>query len=151
MDAARRRRITGGVLGLLCLAAAGCVHAPGTPPGISAPVHRFSEVPLRDLRADPRRWIGTRFEGRLKYYRLYHGPERARPGSREQVVRGKTHFTARPLEQMNYVIQVLVTPAQEAWLRAHHVQRQDTLWARLEFTGLAPGEALAFRLLEVHR
>jgi hypothetical protein len=48
-----------------------------------------------------------------------------------------------------YVIQIEITPAQEAWIREQGIRRQDAIRARIRFRGMAPGSALAFELLEV--
>jgi len=117
--------------------------------GQDTPIHSTAEIPMDQLRMQTDRYVGTVFEGRFKFYRIYHNRETADIAAREQVVEGKTHFTARPIDQYLYVVQIQITPAQERWMRAHHIQRQDVLNARVRFAGIAPGGTLAFDLLEI--
>ena len=112
-------------------------------------VYTMLEIPLRDLVEHPEKHIGTVFEDQFKFYHIYHSREDVEPGSRQQVILGKTHFTARPLKQDTMIVQIQITPRQEAWMEAHHVARQDVIRARVRFAGLAPGNALAFELLEI--
>jgi len=117
--------------------------------GPDVPVHPSLDVPLNKLQEDTEQYIGTVFEDRFKFYRIYHNKEDADPALRGQVILGETHFTARPVNQPLYVIQVEITPDQEAWLRERGIERQDAIRLRVRFKGLAPGSALAFELLEV--
>lgn len=117
------------------------------PPGTR--VHGSLDVPLERLRTHPDEYIGTVFEDRFKYYHIYHDRGTADLAAREQVILGKTHFTARPIDQYMHVVQIQITPRQERWLRAQKIRRQDVLKARVRFAGVAPGDALAFDLLRV--
>jgi len=139
---------------LLMLGAAllmgGCAaSSPWVPVDPDVPVHPSLDVPLSKLQQDTEQYIGTVFEDRFKFYRIYHNKEDADPALRGQVILGETHFTARPVNQPLYVIQVEITPDQEAWLRERGIERQDAIRLRVRFKGLAPGSALAFELLEV--
>jgi len=117
--------------------------------GHDTPIRSTAEIPMDRLRSQTDRYFGTVFEGRFKFYRIYHNRETADIAAREQVIEGKTHFTARPIDQYLYVVQIQITPAQERWMRAHHIQRQDVIRARVRFAGIAPGGTLAFDLLEI--
>lgn len=112
-------------------------------------VYTMLDIPLRQLHRHPEAYIGTVFEDRFKFYRIYHNSEDADPQMRGQVILGKTHFTARPIQQYLQAIQIQITPAQEAWIREQGIERQDAIRARVRFVGMAPGEALAFDLLEI--
>jgi len=112
-------------------------------------VHRMSDVPLQALQQETEIYVGTVFEGQFKFYRIYHDKEDADPARRGQVILGETHFTARPVNQPLDMVQVEITPAQEAWIRQRGIARQDAVRLRLRFKGIAPGSALAFELLEV--
>jgi len=112
-------------------------------------VYSMSDIPLRSLQQDSEHYVGTVFEDQFKFYRIYHDPEDADPARRGQVILGETHFTARPVIQPLDIIQVEITPAQEAWIRDHGIARQDAIGLRVRFKGIAPGSALAFQLLQV--
>jgi len=151
-----RQHCAAALLGLAALLAlAGCA-AP--PPEASSPwvtvdpgveVHGALDVPFADMQEEPEKYAGAVFEDRFKFYRIYHDKQDADPALRGQVILGETHFTARPVGQPLNLIQVVITPAQEAWIRAHGIERQDAIRLRVRFKGLAPGSALAFELLEV--
>jgi hypothetical protein len=113
------------------------------------PVYSTADIPLGKLRTQTDQYAGTVLEGRFKFYRIYHNRDTADIAAREQVIEGKTHFTARPIDQYLYVIQVQITPAQEQWILAQHIERQDVIRARVRFAGIAPGGVLAFDLLQV--
>jgi hypothetical protein len=135
------------VAGLLM---AGCQEPPPwTPVRPDETVHSMLDIPLRQLHQHPENYIGTVFEGQFKFYRIYHNKEDADPKMRGQVILGKTHFTARPINQYLQAIQIQITPPQEAWMRAQGIQRQDAIRARVRFVGLVPGDALGFELLEI--
>jgi len=146
---------TVGLLGVAALLAmAGCAM----PPESSSPwvtleagveIHDALDVPFAELQEEPEKYIGEVFEDRFKFYRIYHDKQDADPALRGQVILGETHFTARPVTQPLNMIQVVITPAQEAWIREHGIERQDAIRLRVRFKGLAPGSALAFELLEV--
>ena len=112
-------------------------------------VYGMLDIPLRKLHEEPENYIGTVFEDRFKFYHIYHDKEDADPALRGQVILGETHFTARPIHQYLHAIQILITPRQEAWIRAAGIERQDAIKARIRFKGIAPGAALAFELLEI--
>lgn len=112
-------------------------------------VHSMSDVPLQALQQETETYVGTVFEGQFKFYRIYHDKEDADPARRGQVILGETHFTARPVNQPLDMIQVQITPAQEAWILERGIARQDAIRLRVRFKGIAPGSALAFELLEV--
>jgi len=112
-------------------------------------VYSISDVPLRALQQETDNYVGTVFEGQFKFYRIYHDTEDADPAQRGQVILGETHFTARPVNQPLDIIQVVITPEQEAWIRERRIARQDAIRLRVRFKGIAPGSALAFQLLEV--
>lgn len=143
------------LLGLAALLAmAGCA----APPAASSPwvkagpgveIHGSLDVPFAELQHEPEKYVGAVFEDRFKFYRIYHDKQDADPAQRGQVILGETHFTARPVAQPLNLIQVVITPAQEAWIREHGIERQDAIRLRVRFKGLAPGSALAFELLEV--
>jgi len=127
----------------------------------TAPVHSFLDVPLSEVRSHIDQYHGALFEGRVKYYHTYHSradveryyPNNSRPDTdpakRMQVVLGKTHFTARPIQQYANVIQIQITHAQDQDLIRRHVERQDVLNCRLRVDRIAPGGALAFDLVEI--
>lgn len=114
-------------------------------------VHTMLDIPLRNLIENPEGYIGTVFEDQFKFYHIYHGKDDADPASRQQVILGKTHFTARPVQQDTMMIQIQITPQQESWMHEQHIERQDVVRARVRFVGIAPGDALAFELLEITR
>ena len=134
---------------LICTAAASQGSSPWveTAPGVK--VYGMSDIPLRNLHHNPKKYLGTVFEDVFKFYRIYHDKKDANPALRGQVILGKTHFTASPVSQGLNMIQIQITPAQEAWIRAHGISRQDAITCRVRFAGIAPGEALAFDLLEI--
>jgi hypothetical protein len=119
------------------------------PVGPDEEVHGTLDVPLRKLQEETEKYVGTVFEDQFKFYRIYHDKQDADPALRGQVILGETHFTARPVNQPLYVIQVEITPVQEAWIRERGIERQDAIRLRVRFKGIAPGSALAFELLEV--
>lgn len=134
---------------LMCTAAASQGSSPWvkTAPGVK--VYGMLDIPLRNLHRNPKKYLGTVFEDEFKFYRIYHDKQDANPALRGQVIVGKTHFTACPVSQALNMIQIQITPAQEAWIRAHGISRQDAIRARVRFAGIAPGKALAFDLLEI--
>jgi len=130
--------------------AAGCATpSPWVPIGPGEEVHGMLDIPLRVLHEDTERYVGTVFEDQFKFYRIYHDKQDADPALRGQVILGETHFTARPVSEPLHVIQVEITPDQEAWIRERGIARQDAIRLRVRFKGIAPGSALAFQLLEV--
>ena len=132
------------------LAMAGCAQqSPWIPIAPDEKVYRILDIPLRKLQEEPEKYIGTVFEDQFKFYRIYHDREDADPALRGQVILGETHFTARPIHQYLYAIQIQITPRQEASIRATGLERQDVIRARIRFKGIAPGAALAFDLLEI--
>lgn len=142
------------ILCMLCLPPAWGEEQPPSPwvtlpsdAGIT--VHSMLDIPLRNLIEHPEGYTGTVFEDQFKYYHIYHSKDDADPDSRQQVILGKTHFTARPVKQDTMIIQIQITPQQETWVHEHHIERQDVVRARVRFAGLAPGNALAFQLLEI--
>jgi hypothetical protein len=144
-------RFTAGLLLLVAgLTGAGCTTAP--PWKQISPdekVYTMLDIPLRRIHQHPEEYLGTVFEDQFKFYRIYHSKEDADPDIRGQVILGKTHFTARPVKQYLQAVQIQITPAQEAWIRKQGIVRQDAIRARVRFVGIAPGEALAFELLEI--
>jgi len=153
MDIMKRTRSTVPVILLLLVVsmvlAACATPSLWVPVGPDENVHESLDVPLSALQEDTEKYVGTVFEDRFKFYRIYHDKEDADPALRGQVILGETHFTARPVNQPLYVIQVEITPAQEAWIRERGIERQDAIRLRVRFKGIAPGSALAFELLEV--
>jgi len=109
----------------------------------------MQDVPLDLMRRDPEKYLAMVFEDRFKFYHIYHSREDADPAVRQQVIVGKTHFTARPVLQSTQMIIIQITPAQDAWMTKQGIRRQDVLKAKVRFAGIAPGGALAFDLLEV--
>jgi len=107
------------------------------------------DVPLRLLRRDPDKYLGMVFEDRFKFYHIYRSREDVDPAVRQQVIIGKTYFTARPVLQSTEMFKIQITPAQDAWMTKQDIRRQDVVKARVRFAGIAPGEALAFDLLEI--
>ena len=137
------------VVGAL-LALTGCAApSPWVPVGPGVKVHDGLDIPLRKLYEDTENYVGTVFEDQFKFYRIYHNKEDADPAVRGQVILGETHFTARPVNQYLNVVQIQITPRQEAWIRERGIERQDAIRLRVRFKGIAPGSALAFELLEV--
>ena len=118
-----------------------------TPP--EAKIYTMLDIPMQALVEQPEKYIDTVFEDQFKFYHIYHSKEDADPAKRGQVILGKTHFTSRPIKQNMTVIKIQITPAQEAWMRAQHIERQDVVRARVRFAGIAPGNTLAFDLLEI--
>ena len=112
-------------------------------------IYTFSDIPINVFYSEPEQQLDKVFEEKFKFYRIYHNKETADPTKREQTVKGKTHFTARPVNQYIHVIQILITPEQEKWIRARGIDRQDVIRARVRFSGTAPGGSLAFDLLEI--
>jgi len=107
------------------------------------------DVPLDFMRRDPAKYQGTVYEDRFKFYHIYHDVETADPARREQTILGKTHFTARPIQQYFNVVRIRITPEQEQWIKNKGIRRQDVVKARVRFAGIAPRGALAFDLLEI--
>ena len=138
------------ILVFALLGTAGCRDSsPWVPTAPEEKVYGMLDIPLQKLREEPEDYVGTVFEDQFKFYRIYHDTEDADPALRGQVIVGETHFTARPVKQYLQVVQIQITPAQEAWMREHGIQRQDAIRLRVRFKGIAPGEALAFELLEI--
>jgi hypothetical protein len=113
------------------------------------PVYLFSEFPVERLYSQTDEYAGKVFEGRFKFYRIYHDKETADLSKREQVIEGRTHFTARLVTQYMSMVKIRITPRQEKHLRKMGVERQDVIKARVRFAEVAPGGALAFDLLEI--
>ncbi len=133
---------------LIFILAAACA-SPWIPLSPGEKVLTFLDVPIERLHAETDRYVGSVFEGRFKFYRIYHDKNTADLSKREQVIAGKTHFTARPLSQYIHVIQIQITPRQEKVIRKMGIGRQDVIRARVRFAGIAPGGALAFDLMEI--
>jgi hypothetical protein len=135
---------------VLLLGIAGCEEpSPWVQVSPDEKVYGMLDIPLRRLHEETEDYIGVVFEDQFKFYRIYHDKEDADPAVRGQVILGETHFTARPVHQYLHAIQIQITPRQEAWIRAQGIERQDAIRARVRFTGIAPGAALAFELLEI--
>ena len=148
-EAVHRRMAIVAMLAVL-LAVAGCAApSPWVPVGRGEQVHAMLDIPLRALQEDTEQYVGTVFEDQFKFYRIYHDREDADPALRGQVIAGETHFTARPVKQYLQIVQIEITPAQEAWIVEQGIQRQDAIRARIRFKGIAPGGALSFQLLEI--
>ena len=123
------------------------------------PVYTFLDVPLSEVRGHIDEYRGALFEGRVKYYHTYHSREdvdlslntrpEVSPNDRVQVILGKTHFTARPIQQYGHMVQIQITPEQDRDLQKRGVERQDVLKCRLRVDGIAPGGGLAFDLVEI--
>ncbi len=107
------------------------------------------DVPMEQLHTETKKYVGTTFEGHFKFYQIYHDKETADPSKRGQVIVGKTHFTARPVNQNTHVVRINITPQQERLIRSKGIERQDIINARVRFDGISPGGALAFDLLEI--
>jgi hypothetical protein len=137
------------ILGAVLVMTGCATPSPWVPVGPDEEVHGTLDVPLRKLQEETEKYVGTVFEDQFKFYRIYHDKQDADPALRGQVILGETHFTARPVNQPLYVIQVEITPVQEAWIRERGIERQDAIRLRVRFKGIAPGSALAFELLEV--
>jgi len=137
------------IVGTLLVIQGCAAPSPWVTVGPNEKVHGSLDVPLRKLQEDTENYVGTVFEDQFKFYRIYHDKEDADSALRGQVILGETHFTARPVNQPLYVIQVEITPRQEAWIRERGIERQDAIRLRVRFKGIAPGSALAFELLEV--
>ncbi len=143
-------------IALLLITACAAPHHPLKPEG---PVYSFLDIPLSEVRNHIDRYRGALFEGRVKYYHTYHNEEdvkryypnnaTAGPNERMQVILGKTHFTARPIQQYVHMVQIQITHEQEEELQRRDIERQDTLKCRLRVDGIAPGGALAFDLVEI--
>lgn len=140
------------------LAMTGCATPSPTPAPAPSPwvavspgenVHGTLDIPLRKLQEEPENYIGMVFEDLFKFYQIYHNKQDANPALRGQVILGETHFSARPVNQPLNMIQVEITPDQEAWIRERGIERQDAIRLRVRFKGIAPGSALAFELLEL--
>lgn len=135
---------------VLLLGIAGCEEpSPWIQIAPDEKVYDMLDIPLRRLQEETDDYLGTVFEDQFKFYRIYHDKEDADPAMRGQVILGETHFTARPVHQYLYAIQIQITPRQEAWIRAQGIKRQDAIRLRVRFNGVAPGAALAFELLEI--
>jgi len=141
---------------LLLVTACAAPHHEVKPEG---PVYSFLDVPLSEVRSHIDQYRGALFEGRVKYYHTYHSREdvdlslntrpEVSPNDRVQVILGKTHFTARPIQQYGHMVQIQITPEQDRDLQKRGVERQDVLKCRLRVDGIAPGGALAFDLVEI--
>ncbi len=132
------------------LASGGCAsQSPWIHIAADEKVYSMLDIPLRKLQEETDDYIGIVFEDQFKFYRIYHDKEDADPALRGQVILGETHFTARPVKQYLYAIQIEITPRQEEWIREHGIERQDAIRARIRFKGIAPGSALTFELLEI--
>lgn len=113
------------------------------------PVYTLSEIPLSELRADVEKYRGALFEDRFKYYWTYRSKEDVDFSRSKQTILGKTHFTARPIDQYTHAVQIQITPDQDRKLVEMGVRRQDVLKCRVRFAGIAPGGATAFDLVEI--
>jgi len=150
----RQARCAVALLFAALLGLSGCTgprpaSSPWVQVGPKVEVHDSLDIPLSKFQEEPEKYVGAVFEDRFKFYRIYHARLDADPALRGQVILGETHFTARPVAQPLSMIQVVITPAQETWIREHGIERQDAIRLRVRFKGLAPGSALAFELLEV--
>jgi hypothetical protein len=143
----RKNRFAFFVLLLSTVMAAACSPWIKSEPGV--PVYTFLDIPMDEIYAEPEKHMGMVFEDQFKFYRIYHDKETADPSKREQTIRGKTHFTARPIPQYLYVIRIRITPQQEKWINKKGIRRQDAIKARVRFAGIAPNGNAAFDLLEI--
>jgi len=134
---------------ILAVLLTGCSSSPWVKENPGQQTYSMLDIPLEKLHGDPDHYQGFVFEDRFKFFRIYHDRSTADLSKREQVILGKTHFTARPLAQYIQVIQIQITPAQERWIRKHGISRRDIVRARIRFAGIAPGQALAFDLLRI--
>lgn len=127
------------------LTVAACAGPQGRAPEES--VYTFLDIPMATLYGDVAKYSGTLFEDRVKFYHIYHSREDAKPG--QQTVLGKTHFTARAINQYGHVIRIRITPEQEEQLLAMGIRRQNVLNARVRFAEISPAGSLAFDLVEI--
>ncbi len=113
-------------------------------------VYTMRDVPIVELRRESEKYIGAAFQGRFKFYRIYQGIESvAEVKDRSQIVLGKTHFTARPIDQYGHVIRIRITPQQHEWFKSNGIERQDIINAKVRFAGVSVKQTIAFELLEV--
>jgi len=113
------------------------------------PIHTFLDIPMDNIIADPEKYKGTVIEDRFKFYQIYRSKEDVIPEISKQTIRGETYFTARPINQYIYVIQIRITRGQDKWIRNKGIHRQDAIKARVRFAGIAPSGVPAFDLLEI--
>lgn len=137
------------VLTVLPGASAYALDPSGTDLSPDKKVYSMLDIPLAKLRENPEHYSGMVFEDWFKFYRIYHNRKDADPALRGQVIVGDTHFTARPVQQALDMVQIVITPDQEARIHELKIRRQDAIKVRLRFKGIAPGEALAFDLVEI--
>jgi len=145
----RKARI--GLVVLFLLTAACAVQGSG--PWVKAEsdtrTYTLLDIPLSELQQHPSKHIGMVFVDRFKFYRIYRNKEDRIPSLSKQTVLGETHFTARPIKQYIHVVQIQITPEQDAWIRAKGIHRQDVHKMRVRFVGLGHGDVMAFELMEI--
>lgn len=137
------------VLLMLLLSVACAVQGPWIKTDPGAKIYTLLDIPLSELQQSPSRHIGEVFVDRFKFYRIYRNKQDRIPSLSKQTVLGKTHFTARPLRQYIHVVQIRITPEQDAWIRAKGIHRQDVIKAKVRFAGLGEGDVMAFELMEI--
>ncbi len=135
----------------LCLASAVLITAcsPWIKVKPDTQVYTFLDIPIEKLHSETEQYRGTVFEDRFKFFRIYRSREMADLAKREQVIKGKTHFTARPMNQYLHVIRIQLTARQLKAMEEMELKRQEIIKARIRFAGYGPDSSLAFDLLEI--
>jgi len=142
-------RVTRVVLLMLLWSVACAVQGPWIKADPDAKIYTLLDIPLSELQQHPSQHIGEIFVDRFKFYRIYRNKKDRIPSLSKQTILGKTHFTARPIKQYIHVVQIQITPEQDAWIRAKGIHRQDVIKAKVRFVGLGEGDVMAFELMEI--
>ncbi len=118
------------LLPLLALTLACAASQPAPAP----PAHTFKEIPVQELRAHPERYVGTVFEEKFTFMRVWWGKERRH--GKQQTLDLPTHFTARIAASPLYMARIEFPP--EADPLFEHRRDGTDLRLRVRFLRLHP-------------
>jgi len=122
---------------IILLAATPCAATDASPtpsPQPSTVAHTFKDVSIQQLRRDPERYVGTVFEERFVFSRIWWSRDRQRPG--QPALDLPTHFTARIVASSSYVARIEFPPEADAVFE--HTRDGTTMRLRVRFLRLHP-------------
>ncbi len=106
----------------------------GAPAATPAPPRTFKDVSVQQLRREPERYVGTVFEERFVFSRIWWSRDRQRP--HQPVLDLPTHFTARIVASPAYVARIEFPPAADAVFEP--MRDGTTVRLRVRFLRLHP-------------
>ncbi len=123
---------------ILFLAAMPCaatdLSPTAAPAATPAAPHTFKDVSVQQLRSEPERYVGTVFDERFVFSRIWWSRDRQRP--HQPVLDLPTHFTARIVASPAYVARIEFPPAADAVFEP--MRDGTTVRLRVRFLRLHP-------------